>query len=920
MDGALEPPAEYAPEGERHEAGTSRDPMSGWRQLRYAAQSLGRSPGLAAALVLSIALGIGSNAAVAGFVRGLVSRDLPVPHAERLVSLFGRAAQDGYAPLPLSQLRQLQQDGPFERLGAVRESRTQVRIGERRSMRTIAAVAGDTLELLGLPAARRTVISHRLWTEEFDGRAAEGSVLVIDGTQAVVGGVAPEWLTGVHLDNPVDIWIAAEESPFLSGDNESRTWWVLGRLRPGTTAFDAQGTINATRSGADVIAVLPYSGMRPEAAGAMRRVGRLLTAAALAVFVIATVNVATFLLSRASARSRETAVRVALGASRRQLVTQLLADSAVIALVGAAAGALFALWTSSVVPSLFFSEDADALVFAPDVTAIALATIGCMAVMAACGLLPMLDIRHDDPAAVLKRENAGPSSAVRRLRSGLIVVQMACCCVLVIAAALLLTGVRSAMRTAGSGVEHTLLAALTSPAGSNRPDIGLQYFESVVREARRDPGVTAAALVGTAPGSRGNAQGFAFHRRPASFEEVTMDVALFVPSSLDTLVLPPIAGRMFGGGDRPDTCTVVLLNEEAADRFFSGNAVGRILIDPAGQRVEIVGIVRLRETRDDDRPHPPTVIYYGEQTGLPLDRLGPASFRVPSGAGEVRGYLDTVVVSNEYFEAAGAPLLAGTAPADAVAGGCRQGVVSEEAAQLYFGGDAVGGAVVDAAGVRTEIVGVARSSPLRGTARAALPALFLPAAQDFGLLPVTRELASRVTMLVRTSASADDALEDLRRRLEAVTGGGAPPVLTTLEAHLIRTGFAADRIALLLVSVSAAIGLTLGMFGLYGAMSEAGRRRRREFAVRVALGARGAHLVGQVLGDGLRLAAAGLTVGMVAALPVKQWMGVMTRDAGLPPWIWIATPLVLLLAVAIASIVPARRAVAVNPLGIMRDE
>jgi putative ABC transport system permease protein len=895
--------------------------MTGWRQLRYAAQSLGRSPGLAAALVLSIALGIGSNAAVAGFVRGLVSRDLPVPHADRLVSLFGRTAQDGYAPLPLTQLRQLLQDGPFERLGAVRESRTQVLVGERRSMRTIAAVAGDTLDLLGLPPDRGTVISHRLWTQEFDGRAAEGTLLVIDGTETVVDGVAPEWLTGVHLDNPVDVWIAAEGSSFLSGDEESRTWWMLGRLRPGASVFDAQGTINATRSGADVIAVLPYTGMRPEAAGAMRRVGRLLTAAALAVFVIATVNVATFLLSRASARSRETAVRVALGASRRQLVTQLLADSAVIALAGAAAGALFALWTSSIVPSLFFSEDADALVFVPDVTAVALATIGCMVVMAACGLLPMLDIRHDDPAAVLKRENAGPSTAVRRLRSGLIVVQMACCCVLVIAAVLLLTGFRSAMRTAGSGVESTLLVTLTSRAGPSRPDVGLEYFEMVMREVQRDPAVTGAALAGTAPGSRENAQGFRFHRRPASFGEVRMDVALFQPTSLDSLVLPPIAGRMFGGGDRQDTCTVVLLNQEAADNLFTDNAVGQILIDPAGQQVEIVGVVRLRETPGDGRPHPPTVIYYGEQTGPPRGRLGPASFKIPSGAEEVRGYLDTLVVSNEYFDLAGAALVAGTSPAEADgASGCRRGVVSEEAAQLYFGGDAVGGAAIDAAGVRTEIVGVARSSPLRGTARAAQPALFLPVAQDFSLLPVTRELTSRATMLVRTSGAADDAVEDLQRRLEAVTGGGAPPVLTTLGAHLIRTGFAADRIALLLVSVSAAIGLTLGMFGLYGAMSEAGRRRRREFAVRVALGARGAHLVAQVLGDGLRLAAAGLAVGMLAALPVKHWMGVMTRDAALPPWIWVATPLVLLLAVAIASIVPARRAVAVNPLGIMRDE
>lgn len=894
--------------------------MTGWRQVRYAAQSLGRSPGLAAALLLSIALGIGSNAAVAGFVRGLVSRDLPVPHAERLVSLVGRGAQDGIAPLALADYRALLADGPFERLGAVFERRTQVIIAGRPSLRTVATMTGDMADLFGLPPDAGTMISHRLWTRELDAAPVAGSVVQIDGAGIAVGSVAPEWLTGIHLDNPVDLWIAAESAPGLQIEETSRTWWILGRLRDGTTAFDAQGRINDGRSGSEVLAVLPYTGMRPEAAGAMARVATLLTAAALAVFLIAAVNVATFLLSRASGRSRETAVRIALGASRRQLVTQLLADSLVIAAVGAAVGALFAFWTSSIVPALFFEEDAESLVFTPDVVAIALATIGCMAVMAACGMLPMLDLRHDDPAAVLKRESAGPSTMVRRLRQGLIVLQMACCCVLVIAASLLLTGFRSAMRSAGGGIEGTVLATLTSRAGPNRPDIGLSYFEAVMREARRSGSATGTALVGTAPGSRGNSQGFRFHRPPLTFDEITMDVALFKPSALDSIELPPKAGRMFGGADRPDSCTVVILNEEAADTIFDGNAVGQVLIDPAGDRVEVIGVVRLRPD-GAGAPHRPTVLYYSEQTGPPRDRLGAAAFKVPAVRSEVNGYLDTLVVSNEYFDVAGAPLIAGASPADAAgAPGCRHGVISDEAAQMYFGGSAVGGAVIDLAGVRTEIVGVVRSSPLRGTARPPQPTLYLPLAQDFTLLPVTRELTTRVTMLVRGPGAADDRLPDLQRRLDAVTGGGAPPALTTLEAHLVRTGFAADRIALLLVSISAGIGITLGMFGLYGAMSEAGRRRRREFAVRVALGARGAHLVTQVLGDGVRLAAAGLTAGMLAAVPVKRWMSVLTRDASLPPWIWIATPAVLLLAVCIASIVPARRAVAVNPLGIMRDE
>jgi putative ABC transport system permease protein len=895
--------------------------IPGWRQLRYAARSLARSPALAATLLLSIALGIGSNAAVAGFVRGLVDRELPLPHAGRLVSLFGRDAQDGHAPLSRDVLRALNTEAHFEKLGAVRETRGQVVIGGRSSIRTVATAIADAPELLGLTGGPGVVISHALWLQEFEGRSAVESPVLVDGRDARISAVAPEWLTGLHLGSPIDVWVTELDPDLGSAEDPSRTWWALARLRDGTSAFDVQGTVNTTRSGDDAIAVLPYSGMRPEAAGAMARVGTLLTAAAFAVFVIATVNVATFLLSRGSGRSRETALRVALGGSRRQLAGQLLADALVLSLAGGAAGALCAFWTAGIIPSLFFEQDAEALVFAPDLTAILLAAFGCMTVMVACGLLPMLEVRHDDPAAVLRRESSGPSRVVQRLRSSFVVLQMACCCVLVIAAGTLLAGFRSALHAArGDRTGSTILATLTSGATVSRPDLALAYYASALREADSIGGITGTALVGTAPGGRVSAQSVRFEAPPAAFEHVTMDVAVFTPDSLDELEMPLPAGRLFGGADRPGGCKAVVVTAEAAETLFDNDAVGRSLIDPAGERVQIVGVVRLRKAQDA-RPRAPTVFYYGEQSGPPRDQLGPAVFKVPVRGPRVVGVLDTLVVSPGYFELAGSAVLEGGLPGEAQApGGCRTAVINREASQLYFGGSAAGGAVIDAAGVRTEITGVVVSSALRDSGRAPHPTLFLPIAENATLLPVTRDLRMKVTMLVQTTAPADDMLEELPRRLAAVEGGGEPPVLMTLEEQLVRSGLAGDRIAVLLVGVLAAIGLALGIFGLYGAMSEAGRRRRREFAVRVALGARGFQLVRQVLAHGLRLAAAGLVTGLVLALPVKGWVGTIARDAPLPPWVWIATPLVLLLAVMLASVLPARRAVAVNPLSIMRDE
>src|SRR4051812_966585 len=158
----------------------------------------------------------------------------------------------------------------------------------------------------------------------------------------------------------------------------------------------------------------------------MARVGVLLSAAAWAVFVIACINVATLLLLRSSSRSRETSVRVALGASRGQLARLLLADAILISLTGAAFGILLALWTTRVVPWLLFERDAEQAVFIPNVRATIAASLACAAIMIVCGIAPLSETRRDDPASVLKRESAGPSRAMRRLRTGLVGVQMAC--------------------------------------------------------------------------------------------------------------------------------------------------------------------------------------------------------------------------------------------------------------------------------------------------------------------------------------------------------------------------------------------------------------------------------------------------------------------------------------------------------------
>jgi ABC-type antimicrobial peptide transport system permease subunit len=185
---------------------------------------------------------------------------------------------------------------------------------------------------------------------------------------------------------------------------------------------------------------------------------------------------------------------------------------------------------------------------------------------------------------------------------------------------------------------------------------------------------------------------------------------------------------------------------------------------------------------------------------------------------------------------------------------------------------------------------------------------------------MTQDYLPRMTLILGASAADASTLSALRRALDAVDGGGAPAVVTTLEAQLGRTALASERIATILVGASTATALALGMLGIYGALADFTRHRRREIALRMALGAQRWRVMLQVVREGLRLAAIGALAGGLASLPVARWLARVTPSAGsLTVWVWLAVPLVLILAVTIASVLPVGRALAVNPLSVMKD-
>jgi len=896
-----------------------RDRLQLLKDFQYSARTLARSPGVAVALVLTIALGIGSNAAVHGFVRGLMSRDLPLPAAETVVSVFAWDGTRQPGPVSHEEFLSLRtRRDIFEQLGAARESEAQVVVADVWSVMSVAAISPELADILNLPAGGGVVVSHRLWQTQL-GAAADvrGHSIRLDDVETPVTGIAPEWLEGLYLGRPIDIWVPLPDGESASTlDRSGRYLWILGRLRADVSVDRAQAGVSAGRPPDHAMIVLRYSGMTPEMDAGLSRISGLLRVAAAAVLLIACANVASFLMARATARSHETSIRLALGAGRGHLVRQVLSESMLVATVGGAAGLLLAFWTAEIVPALFFEQDAEHLVFSPDRLGIVIVSAACVGLSIVCGLLPLIQIRHDHPAAVLQRESAGPSRALSRVRAGLVASQMTWCCVLVIFTGLLLQGFRTALRTSvadrlGQTLLVTVEASATSSSAHERSALWLQYLQDVESAACSVSDASASLWTATPPASLPLWQFVRIEAPQRHARDVGIDVAVFTSGSTGPITLPPVAGRMFSGEDTPNGCTVVVVNEQAADELFGADSIGRVIEAPTGDRLQIVGVVATREQQHGHPPTRPTMYYYGDQSGPMKDRLGPARFHVPSPTKLPTVGLDANVVSPGYFAAMGLVPVAGTVFGDEPSRGCRVGVINQEAAERYFGGNAVGAAVIDATGRRTEIIGVVRSAPLRSAQRRVEPAIYYPVAQD---------VRPRMTLALGVPDASREVIGALRRRIAAVPGGAGSVVVTTLDAQLARTALVTERIAMVLVGVFTTTALVLGVLGLYGAMTDAARRRRRDMALCLALGAQGWRLTRQLVAEGLRLAAAGAVLGTLVAVVLSRWLARLApTDGALTLWVWIAAPLVLTAAVMIASVLPVRRALKVDPLTIMRD-
>jgi hypothetical protein len=446
------------------------------------------------------------------------------------------------------------------------------------------------------------------------------------------------------------------------------------------------------------------------------------------------------------------------------------------------------------------------------------------------------------------------------------------------------------------------------------PDVSvdLRYFRAVEETARSLDGVSGIAWAAHLPGSAPALQSFRVEPPGLARREIRMDVAGFTSESVSQFSWPPKSGRSFGSGD--PGCPAAMVNEEAAKVLFGDETAGRS-IQPAGGGVpvEIIGVLANLKGRGAARLGRPTIYYdRTNQAGKPMGEIAAAAFSAPEAAPLDRVELDTNVVSESYFAAMGVPLVTGRGFSAKPGGrGCRVAVINQEAADLYFGRGAVGSAIIDDLGRRTQIVGVVHSAALGVFERRAGPAVYFPMDQDCN---------PTMTLIMGAQAADSAMLANVKRTLEAVSGSGpAPLTVKTLDMYLSQTALAPLHIATALVGACATTALFLGILGLYGILNDAARTRRRELATRIALGARRRDVVGEILREGGRLAGIGGLAGVIGSLVASHLLTRVTGSVGAPQWwVWVAGPAVLAGVVTVAAVLPARRALMLDPLRVLR--
>ena len=799
--------------------------------LRYALRQLRKSPGFTLIAVLILALGIGANTAIFTVVHAVLVAPLPYPEADRIVVVQSRSLGENLSGLGLAPagFRDLEkQASSFESSAAGRYNYDNLTRVDKPTSLTGGFVTQDYFRVLGerpllgrafskedaaANAKPSVVLSYDLWQKQFGGRAEIiNETITLDDVQHEVIGVMPR-----GFKDPFNVATLWRVFPNEGGENavaNSRFWSVIGRLKNGLPLATAQAELNTIAARFAESDPKFYKGwefilspLHTEVVGNYREGLLLVVGAALLVLLITCANVAGLQLVRASARQREVAIRLALGANRTAIAREHLIESLLLVIIGGIGGLLVGSWGLDL---LLASLSRDWIPRGDEI-ALNLPVLfgtGLIALFTGLvfGLYPAWHATKVDALDSLRDGSKGSSSLQSvRIRGALVIAQIALTLVLLVCAGLVWKSFATIIRVnPGIQIENTLSMVLSlAPTRYDTGEKRADYYRQILERTNAAPGVESVAFTQTMPFTWGIPATFSVYGSaqdenklpPAFYDSVS-------PSFFNTLRIPLLAGRTFAESDNGNAPRVIVLSESAAKKFFSNE-------DPIGKRLT-----------------------------LPPSRTQPTP---------------------QVLEVIG---VVGDVP--------RNGLNAATPYQIYA------------------------SMNQRGWPFA--------------------------TLLVRSSLPVETITQTVQRVIWEFNPeqpiSNVAPVRTLVKESLTQ-----PQLYLTLFSLFALLALLLAGIGLYGLIAYSVAQRTREFGIRFALGAQIRDVLRLVLGQGAKLTAFGLVLGLLAAAGVARLMEtLLLHTTAYDPVVFAIVVSLLALIALLAALFPALSAAKADPVAALRTE
>jgi predicted permease len=803
------------------------------QDVRFGLRVLLKSPGFTVVAVVTLALAIGANAVVFSMLNGLVLRPLNVPDAKSLAII--ERGSDGTPIQSYPDYLDLQErNRSFDGLMAYEITRAGLNTGHDAAPAWLYEASGNYFDVLGIEpylgrffhasdehgenSAPYIVLSYAYWSSRFDGdRGVVGRVVQLNKHPYTILGVAPRDFYGTELFYAPDFWVPLVDQGQVDGwsglkSRGNRDMEVVGHLKAGVTPAQATTDLNSVAAYLKKMYPKDDDGMtfklaRPGLVGDL--IGRPvraflagLTALAGLILLAACANLGSLFAARAADRSREIALRLALGSSRKRILRQLFTEAVLVSLMGGGAGLLGSVvllrWLSVWQPVSSFPIRVPV---SPDAHVYVVALLLALASGLLFGVVPVRQVLRANPYEIVKAGATGVAGRRFTARDLLLAAQIAICAVLVTSS---LVAVRGLVRSLHSDF------------------------------------------------------GFAPHG------------VMLVDTDLD------MAGY---SGDQ-----VAVMQRRAID------AVATI------PSVTAVGLI--------DRPP----LGMGWNTNV-VFKDGVADRKISNKAADAYQYR----ISPGYFHAAGTTLLTGrTLTWHDDSKTPHVAVVNAEFAREVFGSvaEAIGGYFTLQDGTRIQVVGIVENGKYQTLTEDQQPAMFFPFLQ----MP-----SSSTTLLVRSDRDPQQlviSLQDALHKLDA----GLPFTINTWTRTLDSALFA-SRVATISLGVLGMLGAMLAVTGIFGMAAYSVSKRLRELGIRIALGAQRGEVLRAALGRACRLLVFGSVVGLVLGLAATRLLSLIVYQASpRDPLVLCGVVLIMLLLGLLAAWIPAQRALAADPLMLLREE